>query len=658
MKRTPYLILVLTAAIFNPTWAQLRMADIFTDHAVLQQNTTVPVWGWSKPGSNISVNCSWIEGQHFKAKTDATGKWRVALPTPSASLTPHQLMVTDGQNNILLSDLLIGEVWLCSGQSNMEWEIKDSGYTPEQTKAEEYPFIRHFKVNHAVSLVPLDTLDAGEWQVCDAESARYFSGVAYFFARELADRYQIPIGLVHSSWGGSQVESWISGEGMANSTLFKEYWRRFPETWAEADQRSLGKVKKYLLGNEHISPTPEEEAAYLQKDYDIGQWRKVNPTFAWDWQQIWAFRGSGFMAIDVDLNNRDIAQSAQLHLGRSDLSRAIYWNGQLIWSGHQQEALELILPASSLQLGKNRLLVKQILGDARGWVEMGLKGPADLFYLKTTSRKISLAEPWSVMASFNEPLHFIHSSNNLGVAVYNAMIHPIQDFPIQGVIWYQGETNAGRAFEYRQSFPLLIQDWRRIWGSAMPFLFVQLANYEAGNGNSNTGSEWAELREAQAFALRLPNTGMAVTIDIGESKDIHPKNKHDVGKRLAWEAMRVAYGEDLPTCSPLNPVLQFQGDSVIISFPEDTPPLTVHDKYGYVNGFELAGENQRFHYAKAELSGQRIIVRSSAVAKPLAVRYAWADDPYDVNLFTTDGFPIAPFRSDDWKCVTEGRRFE
>ncbi|MBL7775868.1 MAG: sialate O-acetylesterase, partial [Saprospiraceae bacterium] len=230
--------------------------------------------------------------------------------------------------------------------------------------------------------------------------------------------------------------------------------------------------------------------------------------------------------------------------------------------------------------------------------------------------------------------------------------------PIKGVIWYQGESNAGRAWQYREAFPLLIRDWRRLWGSEFPFLFVQLANWEAGKGDANTGSDWAELREAQALTLQLPRTGMAVTIDIGESKDIHPKNKHDVGLRLAHEARRIAYGENLAPGSPPPPRVQFSADTAYAYFELPAPGLMVRDSAGAAQGFELAGEDRVFHPAQAVVEGATIRAWSAAVPKPLALRYAWADDPQGLNVYTREGFPLAPFRSDDWPCKTRDGRFE
>lgn len=655
MTRKICLVLLAFWAHIGVVFSQLRVAEIFGSHMVLQQNAQVPVWGWAAAGDTVRLRCSWLPERRLDARADANGRWSVTLPTSAGSLAPQQLRMSDGKNTVVLEDVLIGEVWLCSGQSNMEWRVRDCNYSPAQTRASEYPHIRHVKVNQTVSLEPQEHLDAGAWQVCDDTTAQQFTAVGYFFARELADKYRVPVGLVNSSWGGSQVESWVSGEGMARSDLFKNYMADFPKTWVEADARSLAKIKRYILGSDRPGPTAEEEAAYLNPDFDVSNWRTVYPSASWDWQQVWAFRGTGYMVFDFELDEKAATADATLRLGYYDGPAEIFVNGQRTWSGKNDGPLEILVPASLLKSGKNRLLLKQTLGKSTTWVEMGTRGNESDFWLKTAQSKMPLTGKWRIMPSFADPLYFVHSCNNIGTAIYNAMIHPLVRFPIKGAIWYQGETNAGRAHEYRQAFPLLIQDWRRLWGQEFPFLFVQLANYQAGNGTSNSGSDWAELREAQTLTLQLPKTGMAVTVDIGDSKDIHPKNKLDVGKRLAREAMRAAYGEALPPGSPTQPPVQFLENRAVVTFPTE---CTVRDKYGYVHGFEVAGEDRVFHYAKAEVSGRTLTVQAAAVPRPVAVRYAWADDPNDVNLYTIEGFPVAPFRSDDWKCRTEGRRFE
>ncbi|MEP7039426.1 MAG: sialate O-acetylesterase, partial [Acidobacteriota bacterium] len=264
---------------------------------------------------------------------------------------------------------------------------------------------------------------------------------------------------------------------------------------------------------------------------------------------------------------------------------------------------------------------------------------------------------WKLMPSFAEKHEYAHSSNNAGTIIYNAMIAPLVPFAMRGVLWYQGETNAGRSYQYRQTFPLMIKDWRKKWDDDFYFYFVQLSSYGA-NQDSNTGSGWAELREAQTMTLSLPKTGMAVTTDIGNANDIHPTNKQDVGHRLAANALKQTYGQEIPNSSPMFDTVKFENGKAIVSFKYAENGLNIKDKYGYLKGFEIAGADKKFYYAKAEIEGDKVIVYNGEVKNPVAVRYAWSDAPTDANLYNSAGFPASPFRTDDWKGITVGNIFQ
>ncbi len=484
-----------------PALAEVQLPKLFGDHMVLQRRKPVPVWGWADPGERLTVS---FNGQTKKLKAGNDGRWRTNLD-PMEAGGPFVLTVQGKINSAMVQDVLIGEVWICSGQSNMEYVVKNSVNSNDEIQNANYPQIRHFKVQKATAVQPLTDV-SGEWQVCSPATVGDFTAVGYFFARDLAQKLNVPIGLMHTSWGGTHSETWTSREAM------------------EAD---------------------------------------------------------------------------------SGLRRAV-----------------ARIPAYSDTLNSIR----------------------------------------------NKP-------NMYGTLLYNAMLNPLIPMAMQGVIWYQGESNAGRAYQYRTSFPLMIQDWRNQWNrqepsaGAFPFLFVQLANYMASNGTSQKGSTWAELREAQTMTLNLPNTGMAVTSDIGESKDIHPKNKQDVGKRLAAEAMRVVYKAEnaqnaRPEASlgdaspgPMFDQLKVDGNRALMTFKNGGSGLMTPDKYGYVKGFEVAGSDQKFYYARAEIQGNSVVVYCPEVPNPVAVRYGWADDNGDVNLYNKEGFPAVPFRTDTWKGITEGKRF-
>jgi sialate O-acetylesterase len=338
----------------------------------------------------------------------------------------------------------------------------------------------------------------------------------------------------------------------------------------------------------------------------------------------------------------------------------VYINGKLIKQGNLPTGYQLDLPAGTWKGGDNSLLVNLRSPQKNpSWFGTGLTGEANELYVKFQDTTVNLADNnWKDMPDLAKPYHFEFLPNNTAFDLYNSMINPLIPYAIAGVIWYQGESNADRAFQYRTSFPLMINDWRTRWGSQFPFLFVQLSSF-GGTQDSNAGSAWAELREAQNMTLQLPNTGMAVTTDIGDAFNIHPKDKADVGIRLASKALSLVYGVSGSPESPLFKSVDFSDGSAIVSFSHAESGLMVKDKYGYLKGFEVAGADHKFYYAQAIITADnKVKVWCSQVPTPVAVRYAWTDAPIDANLFSKDGFPVSAFRSDNWKGITEGKKFE
>jgi sialate O-acetylesterase len=643
---------LLAAAV--PVAAQVRLARIFSDHVVLQREKPVPVWGWAKSGESVTVA---LAGQTKTAQADAGGKWAVEF-APLEAGGPFELTVSSGAGNLTVRDILVGEVWLCSGQSNMEWTVKQADNFTAEKKDAEYPQIRHFFVEHTVEIEPQADLKKGEWKAAAPDTIGDFTAVGFFFAREIYKKLKIPVGLVHSSWGGSQVEGWISKDGMLSSDELRAYGQNLPKNWAEADALLERNIKKATLGDAAKNPTLADEKRYLEPGYDFSKWHSGGPMGQWDWQGIWAWRGNGFMARAVELPPNFVDQETTLGLAESYSYNEIYINGKQIFAGILRGRRELVVPRGSWKAGVNSLVVKMNRTIEPEWFGLGLIGsPADVF-VSTRTEKIPLAgEPWKLMPAFAEKHEYAHSSNNVGTAIYNGMIAPLVPFAMRGVLWYQGETNAGRSYQYRRTFPLMINDWRGKWNDDFYFFFVQLSSYGA-NQSSNEGSGWAELREAQTMTLSLPKTGMAVTTDIGNPTDIHPTNKQDVGKRLAASALKQTYGFEIPFSSPLFESVKFENGRGTVAFRFAAGGLTVKDKFGYVRGFEIAGADRKFFYAKAEIAGDKVVVSSENVKAPVAVRYAWSDAPVDANLYNAAGFPVTPFRSDDWPGVTINNKFQ
>lgn len=650
MKRFLFCCLLLVQI---QSYAQLKLSRLFSDHVVLQRQKTVPVWGWAKPKEKVTVI---LAGQKQIAITDASGKWMVKF-APMEAGGPHQLTVTAKSGKLEVNDILMGEVWVCSGQSNMEWSVRQADNYKTEKKNADFSQIRHFFVAHEVTMQPQTDLTSGEWKICNEENVGNFTAVGFFFARELYQKLKVPIGLLHSSWGGSQVEGWISKEAMLTNDELKMYAQNLPKTWEEADAILDQKTRKQLLGSD-ITPTLADEKKYSEANYNFSKWLKAgSPIGQWDWKGIWMFRGKGFMATMVEISEEMVSQPTILGLGIQDSFNEIYVNGQLVSQGIVEGTRKITLPANTWKSGNNQLVVKFGNMVQFPWYGLGVNGTPDDLFVSAKDAKVSLATGWYLMPSFAEPHTYNHSSNNVGTTIYNGMIAPLVPFAIRGSLWYQGESNAGRAYQYRQTFPLMINDWRQRWGDEFSFYFVQLANY-GGYQNSNQGSNWAELREAQTMTLSLPKTGMAVITDIGNPKDIHPTNKQDVGHRLALNALKFDYEQEILHSSPMYKSVEFEEDRATITFDFVGEGLMAKDKFGYVKGFEIAGEDKVFYYAKAEIIGYKVEVYHPKGQKPIAVRYAWADSPDDANLFNSDGLPVCPFRTDDWKGKTVGQKFE
>jgi sialate O-acetylesterase len=634
---------------------QLTVCRLFSNHGILQRQKPLPVWGKSKPNDTILVK---LGTQSRSTVADTEGSWRVTFDPFEAAGNPYKMTVSNTTETLTINDLLMGEVWLCSGQSNMEWTVaKAKDYLKERKNA-DFPQIRHYFVEHDVSVVPEKEVKTGRWKICNAETVGDFTAVGFFFAREIYQKLGVPIGLLHSSWGGSQIEGWISKEAMATSNELKNYAQNLPKTWMEADNRSEMSLKKKLLGNPNANPTAEDEGQYLKPNYDFSKWLASNPMGQWDWKGIWAWRGNGFMATTVEIPSEMVKTLTTLGVAEMFGSTEIYINGKLIAAGLLRGPRKIIIPPNTWQSGVNKLVMKMNKALEPEWFGLGLQGSEQDLYVSNDARKISLSDAdWRFMVAFSEPHSYVHLSNNVGTAIYNAMIAPLVPYGIRGVLWYQGESNAGRAHEYRKTFPLMIQDWRNKWQDDLPFYFAQLSSY-GDDQNSNQGSNWAELREAQTLALKLPKTGMAVTTDIGNPKDIHPINKQDVGKRLAATALKMTYNQDVLPSGPLFESADFDAQKAVISFKYVGKGLIVKDRYGYLKGFEVAGDDRVFYYARAEIQGDKIVVYHPKGVKPTAVRYAWSDAPEEANLFNMDGFPASSFRTDDWQGVTVKNKFD
>ena len=632
-----------------------RLPHVFSNNMVLQRGMPIPVWGWADKNEKITLH---FNHQTKSVTADNNGKWRINLDKEAAG-GPYQLVVK-GNETITFNNVLVGEVWVCSGQSNMEMPIAGWGKIKnyeQEIKEANYPKIHVLTVVKEISSKPKDDITPAEWKVCSPETAGEFTAVGYFFARELYNKLKVPVGLINTSWGGTMVETWISREAFENNDEFKSMISQMKVL----DLDSLTK-QRMEFSNKKIKsmqgglPSAAEAATWKNISLDDKYWPTMQLPGLWESRQLGELDGIVWFRKTVDIAAADTGKEATLDLAMIDDNDITYVNEVKAGSTNSYNTKrKYTIPAGVLKEGKNVIAVR--VEDTGGGG--GIYGESSDMKLTIGNNVISLAGPWTFkVESLLKSNSGTVGPNDFPTLLYNAMLHPLIPYAIKGAIWYQGETNAGRAYQYRKAFPLMITDWRTKWKQgAFPFYFVQLASFGAGNGNSKTGSAWAELREAQALTLSLPNTGMAVTTDIGEEKDIHPKNKQDVGKRLAAIALHKTYGLSNIYNGPKYQSMKIEGNKVIVSFNKIGGELSVRDQTGEVKGFEIAGADKQFYDAKAIIKGNSVMLSSNEVAKPVAVRYAWADYPGDANLFNKQGFPAEPFRTDKWKGITEGNKY-
>lgn len=506
MNRFPFLFTAIAIS-FSATFAQaeLKLPSIFGHHMVLQRDMENPIWGWAEPNAGVSIN---FAGKAIAAKADADGRWKAKLPSLPGSSHAMNLTITSGSDKITLSNIVMGEVWICSGQSNMQWSV-DQSYDPDLEKATaNYPNIRLISVPQVGTQEEQDDFD-GQWDICTPATVGQFSGVGYFFGRQLHQTLGVPIGLIDNAWGGSAAEAWVERGVLEKDGRFDDY---------------------------------------------IAQWVETEKTF--DYEKAMA-------------EWRTKAEAAKA-------------------------------------AGKN-----------------------------------PPRAPRNTLAGQHRP-------GNLWAGV----LHPTIGYGIRGTIWYQGESNAGRAYQYDDLFGLMITEWRKAWGQGdFPFYWVQLADFrdEVDTPGEN---DWAELREAQTNTLALPNTGQAVIYDIGEGRDIHPRDKQNVGKRLARIALAKDYGIPVHYQSPSYKSMEIKGNKAVLTFENVGSTLYTFDTRDAV-GFAVAGEDKTWYNATGKLVGKdKVEVTSPDVESPVAVRYAWAVNPV-ANLRSREGLPVVPFRTDDWPQITD-----
>ncbi|MBA4319722.1 MAG: hypothetical protein C0412_15075 [Flavobacterium sp.] len=629
--------------------ASVKMPKIFVDNMVLQRNTPIPVWGWAAANEKIEVK---FNNQIKKTKADKNGKWIIRLENETAG-GPYELSIK-GNNKIVIKNVLVGEVWLCSGQSNMEFTVSEAINAEKEMNDANFPMIRHFDVANAVSSLPKNDVKDGKWEVCSKTTVGNFTAVGYFFAKKIYDELKIPIGLINASWGGTNSEAWTSREAFENNPEFKEMIAEMPKV--SLDSMSNAYIKNEAKRIEVLQGSKINLAkalTYKETSFDDANWPEFDEPREWERQELGVLDGIVWLRKTIQVTANDAGKEASIELARVFDEDITYVNGLEIGRNDKWNATrQYVIPEGVLKEGKNVIAIRIVDNGGSG----GISGNDEEIKINTANGVIRLKGKWKYQV---EEIFSNIGKDSYPTLLYNAMINPLIPYAFKGVLWYQGESNAWRAYEYRKVFPLLIKDWRMKWNKGdFPFYFVQLSSYDILKGNSNNGSMWAELREAQAMTLNLPNTGMCVTTDIGNPKDVHPTNKQDVGKRLAAIALNNLYNKNIVCSGPTFKSMEIQGNQIIASFENTGSGLSTSDKYGYVKGFEIAGSDQVFYYAKAQIVNNKVVIYNENVPNPVAIHLGWADDASDANLYNREGFPAVPFRTDEWKSIMKEYKYK
>jgi len=639
--------------------AEVTVPHIFSDHMVLQQKKPIPVWGTANPGEKVTVT---FAGQTKTTVADANGHWLVRLKAQIAheKQTGQTLTIT-GSTTITFHDVLLGEVWVCSGQSNMQMAVSGANNAAQEFTAATYPQIRFFTVPNITTATPQPDC-GGSWTVCTPESVPGFSAVGYFFGRHLHETLHVPIGLINTSWGGTVAEAWTSADAL------KAHLPEFTATLntltapSASTQSAMAIYQQKLVEREKVCQVMfalEDDLTAAGKRAAIGlddqQWKTIKFPGNWKEKTLPDVDGIVWFRKTIELPASWAGKEIILRPGPIDEVDNTWFNGTLVGGKGRSRTNETSywdkprayhVPGTLVKAGANVVAIRILnqMGAAGLW-----GAPAETMFAEladgTDTTHISLAGNWRYDIELKLPILPPNPATpNVPSVLYNAMIHPLIPYAIQGAIWYQGESNADRAKQYRTLLPTMITDWRTRWQEGdFPFLIVSLANFMARNAQPEE-SAWAELREAQAMTTTtLPNVGLGVTIDIGDAVDIHPKNKQDVGLRLALAARALAYKQRLDYSGPVFQAITIEGGKAVLSFQHTGKGLVCQGDA--LKGFAICGSDHHYVWAQAKIVGKQVVVWSEQVPTPVAVRYAWANNP-ECTLYNSAGLPAVPFRTD------------
>jgi len=633
--------------------SDLKLPSLIGDNMVLQKNSTVNIWGWSAPGDKVEVSTSW-DGKNYRVKANEEGEWLVEVQTTRAG-GPYEISIKADVTEVI-ENVMLGEVWVCSGQSNMEWPLSRAESAPSEIPAANRPDIRLFHVEKHIAARPEEDVSA-RWAVCAPDNAVDFSAVAYFFGKQLNETLDVPVGLISTSWGGTPSESWTSREMLSTFGVFDDQLDQLYSLSdaeleeAEASMDSIVEVNEKMMDFDNQSNIGILEG-WMAPDYDDSEWISLDTPVEWSTlEEMGKIEGVVWARKMIEIPEAWVGENLVLELGNIDEMDLTYLDGWEVGSMRKVEDWNKnrVYEISGEYVKQTTMVLAVRVVNTYG--EGGFRGKPEQFQIYPRkdpgTDPVMLAGKWKYRIA-GEFVAIPHLNNpNTPSVLYNGMLHPLTKFAIKGAIWYQGESNVGGAFHYRTIFPGMITDWRNQWGKGeFPFYFVQIAPFQYGTEHTS-----AELREAQFMTLSaLKNTGMAVTLDIGNPEDIHPTNKRDVGKRLALWALAKDYGVNHVCSGPLYRDIAIEGNNIRVSF--DYAGKGLQSVGGPPTHFEIAGEDRVYHPADAVVEGFTVLVGSPDVEKPVAVRYAWTNTAVP-NLFNWEGLPASSFCSDNWPRITE-----
>jgi sialate O-acetylesterase len=657
MKRSKTIIIVLFLLTAS-TFSQVKLPKLISDGMVLQRESNVKIWGWASEGEKITIS---FLGSTYNTAGDKNGEWHVILSNLNAG-GPYVMQI-DASNSITINDIVVGDVWVCSGQSNMGYSLGSVGdlYKDEIDNMDN-PYIRQFFTFPKPNFTePEKDYSFGRWLQADSKSIRSLSAVGYFFAKYLYEKYQVPIGLINSSMGGSSAEAWISEESIKSFPIYYEQLERFKDPAYmdkinKQDNERVAEWNKFIKQNDEGLSRSDELPKDLQKtwfdpQHSTSNWETIQVPGYWTDTRNWSLREKlGYMngvvwyRKDISIPSDMVGKPGVIKLGRIFDCDTVFINGKFVGSvGSQYVPRVYKIPEDLLKEGLNTIVVRDI-----SYIRHGGFVPGKEYEISVGDNKVSLEGDWKYkIGVIAHPLEDRLFTGKIPTGLFNGGIAPMLNYGIKGVLWYQGESNTSRAFEHYDLFKLLIKDWRQKFNQGeFPFLYVQLPNFVEVNVE-NTKYDWAYFRESQLKALVIPNTGMAVTIDVGEYNDIHPRNKKDVGYRLALAAQKVAYNEkNIVYSGPTYKSMKIEGNKIILSFDNIGSGLIAKDN-DILEYFEICGRDNEYYPAEAKIINNTIVVSCDKVKSPVAVRYAWANNPEGVNLYNKEGLPASPFRTSE-----------